>query len=248
MAAGMSLRITYWGDSAETMAWLDGPPCGQQACSATAGKASISNISVKSFMWVITDSKDSLFGYEVPQEVVEDAARFTKLDGFGVAKWRGATHFARRQARPVSPTFQKDSEFKFLKKFVTLPGGGVAGVAVAGLPSASVAMGAAPVLMAACLAGIVSILFGLRCFQRVRRCGSFKLAGAAEAGASAEASKAADASASDGTAQDAGSAGAVASGRLGLGRSLAHISHLPPSQLRKGSSCQQLLTLAEADV
>merc|ERR1712039_1160147 len=48
MAAGMSLRITYWGDKAETMAWMDSPPCGSQACSgAAAGSATISNITVQ---------------------------------------------------------------------------------------------------------------------------------------------------------------------------------------------------------
>jgi len=47
MSSGMSLRITYWGDSPGTMAWLDQPPCGPEACSgANAGPARISNIRV----------------------------------------------------------------------------------------------------------------------------------------------------------------------------------------------------------
>merc|ERR1719203_134537 len=46
VAAGMSLRITYWGDSSETMAWMDSPPCGRQSCGSTAGNAVISNISI----------------------------------------------------------------------------------------------------------------------------------------------------------------------------------------------------------
>jgi len=259
MAAGMSLRITYWGDSADTMAWLDGPPCGQEACSATAGKAVISNVSVKSFMWVIADPKDTLFGREVPEAVVADSARFAEMDGFGIAKWRGATHFAKRQARPLTvlPSLKecsdddnadlpcaghvrKEANFKFLKKFLALPGGGVASTAVARLPSAS---SGAMVLIAACLSGIVSVLVGLRYFQRVRLAG-----GAAVAEAEVEANKVAAANASAERVQDTDRAGVAASGRLGLGRSLAHISHLPPSQLRKGSSCQQLLTLAEADL
>jgi len=32
MAEGMVLRITYWGSDAQTMAWLDSPPCGFEAC------------------------------------------------------------------------------------------------------------------------------------------------------------------------------------------------------------------------
>merc|ERR1719203_2587660 len=48
MAAGMSLRITYWGDQAESMSWLDAPPCGPETCSSSAGDAKISNISLQS--------------------------------------------------------------------------------------------------------------------------------------------------------------------------------------------------------
>lgn len=48
MAAGMSLRIAYWGKDARTMSWLDDPPCsGDTVCSGdNAGKAVISNIRV----------------------------------------------------------------------------------------------------------------------------------------------------------------------------------------------------------
>mmetsp|Transcript_52522 Transcript_52522/g.122159 ORF Transcript_52522/g.122159 Transcript_52522/m.122159 type:complete len:730 (-) Transcript_52522:351-2540(-) len=47
MAGGMSMRITYWGDSAKTMKWLDQPPCGSASCSGSnAGKAVISGIMV----------------------------------------------------------------------------------------------------------------------------------------------------------------------------------------------------------
>lgn len=50
MAAGMSLRITYWGDKAKTMSWMDSPPCGKkQECKGdNAGLATISNVIVKS--------------------------------------------------------------------------------------------------------------------------------------------------------------------------------------------------------
>jgi len=47
LADGMSLRITYWGDAAETMAWMDSPPCGEQTCTGdNAGLAKISNVKV----------------------------------------------------------------------------------------------------------------------------------------------------------------------------------------------------------
>jgi len=47
MAEGMSMRITYWGDDAKTMSWLDQPPCGPTSCAASnAGTAVISAIRV----------------------------------------------------------------------------------------------------------------------------------------------------------------------------------------------------------
>lgn len=49
LAQGMSMRITYWGDSAKTMGWLDRPPCSEEKCSGSnAGAAVISNITVSS--------------------------------------------------------------------------------------------------------------------------------------------------------------------------------------------------------
>merc|ERR1740139_308404 len=110
MADGMSLRITYWGDSAETMAWMDAPPCGPQECNAhTAGDAVISDVSVQEIpeiqdsIWVITDPQDSLFGHEIPKEVVENQWLFTRNGSLGVANWQGAEHSARRHTRPASP-------------------------------------------------------------------------------------------------------------------------------------------------
>jgi len=47
MAEGMSLRITYWGDTPQNMSWLDMPPCGYKSCAAeNAGIAVISNLRV----------------------------------------------------------------------------------------------------------------------------------------------------------------------------------------------------------
>mmetsp|Transcript_111963 Transcript_111963/g.361469 ORF Transcript_111963/g.361469 Transcript_111963/m.361469 type:complete len:806 (-) Transcript_111963:301-2718(-) len=49
MAAGMALRITYWGSDASTMSWLDQPPCGGDSCAGgNAGEATISNIRIGS--------------------------------------------------------------------------------------------------------------------------------------------------------------------------------------------------------
>jgi hypothetical protein len=48
LSQGMTLRITYWGDSAQTMSWLDTPPCGAETCSGgNAGEATISEIAVR---------------------------------------------------------------------------------------------------------------------------------------------------------------------------------------------------------
>merc|ERR1719277_2210378 len=41
----MSLIFSYWGDTAKTMAWLDSPPCGNEACMDSAGRAVISELS-----------------------------------------------------------------------------------------------------------------------------------------------------------------------------------------------------------
>lgn len=47
ISSGMSLRITYWGDQADTMQWLDMPPCGNEACGESAGNAIISGMAVE---------------------------------------------------------------------------------------------------------------------------------------------------------------------------------------------------------
>lgn len=48
LSQGMTLRITYWGDSAQTMSWLDTPPCGDETCSGgNAGEATVSEITVR---------------------------------------------------------------------------------------------------------------------------------------------------------------------------------------------------------
>jgi len=52
MRHGMSVRATYWGGDAQTMAWMDAPPCGHQACKGeNAGDGIISDISVSEKVW-----------------------------------------------------------------------------------------------------------------------------------------------------------------------------------------------------
>jgi len=60
MRHGMSVRATYWGGDAQTMAWMDAPPCGHQACKGeNAGDGIISDISVSEKVWE---------HFEAPQE------------------------------------------------------------------------------------------------------------------------------------------------------------------------------------
>eukprot|EP00443_Scrippsiella_acuminata_P096046 CAMPEP_0115607112 /NCGR_PEP_ID=MMETSP0272-20121206/18342_1 /TAXON_ID=71861 /ORGANISM="Scrippsiella trochoidea, Strain CCMP3099" /LENGTH=793 /DNA_ID=CAMNT_0003042789 /DNA_START=1 /DNA_END=2382 /DNA_ORIENTATION=+ len=109
MAAGMSLRITYWGGEAQTMAWMDVPPCGGAACQGSnAGDAVVSNIQIKAsssvdreLVWVVWDPEDELFGTVVPHHVVADHHNFAKLNKEAIAKWEGARHFLRQMPRAV---------------------------------------------------------------------------------------------------------------------------------------------------
>jgi len=118
MATGMSLRITYWGGEAQTMAWMDVPPCGGAACQGSnAGAAVISNIQIKpggsvdqELVWVIWDPKDKLFGTIVPHHVVSDNAKFASLNQEGIAEWEGARHFLRQMPRSVVHTQLKQAK------------------------------------------------------------------------------------------------------------------------------------------
>lgn len=109
MAAGMSLRITYWGDRADTMSWMDSPPCGRQACAgANAGQALIRNVSITTLpapashprsdadVWVVSDPTDKLFKQVVPTRITEDATLFVSKGNRGIADWKGDQHFAKR--------------------------------------------------------------------------------------------------------------------------------------------------------
>jgi len=119
MVAGMSLRITYWGDRAETMSWLDSPPCGPQACTGdNAGPGIIYNVTINHLpppadMWVVSDSdpSDDLHGQVVPEQVTSDASHFVALGDHGIADWQGRAHFVERV------TFQDTRWSSLMRRF-----------------------------------------------------------------------------------------------------------------------------------
>lgn len=100
LAEGMSLRMTYWGDDAENMAWLDKPICGvSQACSgSSAGAATISNVTVGRLpAWTFSNREDvELYRKRVPEDVVADPDRFVALGERGVAEWKNSEHYVLR--------------------------------------------------------------------------------------------------------------------------------------------------------
>lgn len=129
LADGMSLRITYWGDKAETMAWMDQPPCGAETCSGTnAGQAIIRNISVGPrpparqektdlgdhlLTWVVSGQEDDLFGSVIPQDVINDPKLFLSRGGHAIAKWRAGWHFA----QPQQQVAQTDKEIVVVRRY-----------------------------------------------------------------------------------------------------------------------------------
>mmetsp|Transcript_78245 Transcript_78245/g.198889 ORF Transcript_78245/g.198889 Transcript_78245/m.198889 type:complete len:638 (-) Transcript_78245:150-2063(-) len=63
---GMSLRITYWGGDAQTMAWMDMPTCGDTACQGdNAGYAVINSISVSEVPQTVYDAQEARKALEV---------------------------------------------------------------------------------------------------------------------------------------------------------------------------------------
>mmetsp|Transcript_155299 Transcript_155299/g.377218 ORF Transcript_155299/g.377218 Transcript_155299/m.377218 type:complete len:714 (+) Transcript_155299:3-2144(+) len=67
MAEGMSMRITYWGEDAKTMKWLDQPSCGKESCSGNnAGDAVISGIVVSSSTTNTSSGKPSAYPSHSP--------------------------------------------------------------------------------------------------------------------------------------------------------------------------------------
>jgi len=117
MSAGMSLRITYWGGEAQTMAWMDVPPCGGAGCQGSnAGPAVISNLEIKrggsvdrELVWVVWDPKDDLYGTIAPRSVVADTDKFASMGVEGIATWDGARHFLRQLPRSSVMTRLKEA-------------------------------------------------------------------------------------------------------------------------------------------
>lgn len=256
MANGMSLQITYWGDSSETMAWMDAPSCGRQACNAsTAGGAVIKDLSIQDFMWVVTDPQDELFGHEIPKEVVANKWLFTHRGDLGVAKWRGAVRSVRRQSKlpgemgpeDGSEGSQSEASMAFVKKFLALPNDGRGGASDAttgqSFASTSALAAALAPLLGACLLGVASTLVASR-FSAWHRRGKEQPPLVAPAmGASVASSPAPSSQISRG----AGGISMIGGFTEGPSRSSLDLGARMSPMLRKGSSCQQLLTLAEAD-
>lgn len=121
LADGMSLRITYWGDKAKTMAWMDAPPCMWQTCSGSSARdAFISNITVEELPlqkdtpmlgalrdgapsgWVVSDPKDKYYGQAVPADIVKDSTRFAEMEHHAFVYWRGSLRRVERQRTGAS--------------------------------------------------------------------------------------------------------------------------------------------------
>jgi len=237
--------------------------CGRQACNAsTAGKAVIEGLAILDDMWVVADPQDELFGQVVPKKIVENKWLFTHRGRLGVANWQGAVHSVRRQTKPASSSSGledcdddsapcktspgKEAGFAkiFVKKFLALPSR-KQDESFASSPALAAAF--AP-LLAACLFGVASTLVALRLSSCNRtRQDSGPAASKARAAAASSTPVATPASTrrveSFGAGVSIGEGGSHEQDQcLSLG------SRRAPLLLRKASSCQQLLALAEKDV
>lgn len=245
---GMSLRVTYWGDEAETMAWMDSPTCGQQSCSGTnAGKAVISSISLEKYVWAVNDPEDPLFRHVVPDEVVEDSKSFVTMGSMGLANWKSGTHFVQRQTKVASPTLPGledcDDEVAGPCQISLKKSAGFLQAVVKryeGLPSRGAftawAVGGSWVHQAAAVAVVCFLLFAMLVAVRLRLRGAGSRRGVSMPGPPASA--------------DAG--GTSSSGlrapwiSVGETTTTANAIFAGPGGLpRSGSSCQQLLVIHE---
>jgi len=121
MEAGMSLRITYWGDRAETMSWLDAPPCGQEACTGTgAGDALIHNLTIAALptpadVWIVSDPESALDGQALPESIMSDPSKFQVHGDHGIAFWKGHGHFVKKAS------FQKSVKLNTIMREESVP-------------------------------------------------------------------------------------------------------------------------------
>jgi len=124
MAGGMSLRVSYWGDKAQTMGWMDTPPCDKHtSCSASnAGAATISNMAMSEVpVWTFGDPKDANFNKRVPPELVGDPEYFIALDDRGIVRYEDAEHFVHHVPASNADEAMVGETDAIMKKFETLP-------------------------------------------------------------------------------------------------------------------------------
>lgn len=179
MADGMSLRITYWGESAETMAWLDAPPCGRQACSTTAGDVVISDVSVSQVpnevrIIAIKDLAAPALLADAGDSGSSKGGSLTLSHNSSLAQFRKDCG-GNSTETPCQGAVKSGAGFAdaFVKLFRARFGGdqhqGV-GVRAEGQRSASPAAAggsAWPSLLAACLFGAISTIISVRIYARV---------------------------------------------------------------------------------
>jgi len=111
MAAGMSLRIAYWGDDPDKMSWLDNPPCrsGKSCGGSNAGDAVISYIKVSSHpagQWQAPTTHHPVAAHltkeqsEGPRDLEQEAFSLTALR----ARVEGLTSQAVSRVRAMNAT------------------------------------------------------------------------------------------------------------------------------------------------
>jgi len=246
----MSLRMTYWGDKAETMAWMDSPPCGEEACTGSnAGPGVISNISVSPLPtirarrnqteeWLFADPLDELHGQVVPKELLEDKEHSSFLRGSGIVDFKGSLHRVVRKeeepcddaaANPCATSLSSEAGFMSMlaKKYISMDAiGGHVGARLGG----SLVLGA--LLVFASIAALVAL--------RVRRLRHPGDAGESASGASRVAASASTSGAGTFAAREEGQSRS----RLTASDALSSLGQ-PQTLTRSGSSCQRLLGLLE---
>merc|ERR1740123_2802213 len=79
----MSLRMSYWGSKAETMAWMDSPKCApdQTCATATAGPGILSDFAVSEQANQSTAPNRTMFEFKHFMEKVSDVADREVRDG-----------------------------------------------------------------------------------------------------------------------------------------------------------------------
>jgi len=266
LAEGMSLRITYWGDKAETMEWMDIPPCGKQACSGgNAGRATISDMSIgpvsqqaltewptaqapkkQADEWIFSDPRDKLHGEVVPKELMEDKEHSAFLRGRGIVEWKGSPHYVAKRgeepcddatANPCATLLSSEAGFMNMLAKKYNSFDAIGGHLDAGRGSLS---WLAWVSLFATLAACVAL--GVR---RFRHPGDVRQNVSDRQVDSSSRSAAAGANTSGAGAAAADSDGGLSRRRPASSNALSALGCQPQTLNRSGSSCQRLLGLVE---